>query len=56
MNREGILLDEPRGYYREYTVVTPGSTIAARGGSWPEPGASASHTDDHYESFRRIGR
>jgi RNAse (barnase) inhibitor barstar len=34
-NREGRLPDQPRGYYREYTVPTPGSPTAARGASSP---------------------
>ncbi len=32
-NREGLLPDEVRGYYREYTVETPGSDIVVRGES-----------------------
>jgi len=53
-NREGILPQEVSGYYREYTVVTPGSmdrgarrVIAGRGGE-------EFYTDDHYASFREI--
>lgn len=54
-NREGILPDEERGYYHEYTVVTPGSDD--RGARRIVTGSSAEryYTDDHYESFRRIG-
>ena len=56
-NREGHLPDHPYGYYREYTVVTPGApTRGTRriitGGTPPEVWY---YTDDHYRSFRRIG-
>ena len=55
-NRERLLPDQPRGYYREYTVDTPGaSDRGARrivtGGNPPEV---AYYTGDHYRSFRRI--
>jgi guanyl-specific ribonuclease Sa len=55
-NRERRLPDRPRGYYREYTVETPGSPDrGARrivtGGSPPEV---YYYTDDHYRSFRRV--
>jgi guanyl-specific ribonuclease Sa len=55
-NREGRLPTRPRGYYREYTVATPGSPDrGARrivtGGNPPE---AYYYTDDHYRSFRRI--
>lgn len=55
-NREELLPDQPIGYYREYTVPTPGvdhrgaRRIVAGGGEelyW---------TDDHYGSFARIRR
>jgi ribonuclease T1 len=53
-NREQRLPDRPRGYYREYTVDTPGaSTRGARrivtGG---DPPTGWFYTDDHYETFR----
>jgi ribonuclease T1 len=53
-NRERLLPDEARGYYREYTVKTPGSPDrGARrivtGGSPPQ---AWYYTDDHYRSFR----
>lgn len=53
-NREGILPDEERGYYHEYTVVTPGSDD--RGARRILTGSSGEryYTDDHYDSFRRI--
>ena len=57
-NRERILPPQPRGYYHEYTVQTPGSrTRGARrvicGGPKTAPDVCF-YTDDHYQSFRRI--
>jgi len=53
-NREGELPKQARGYYREYTVTTPGARdrgprriIAGRGGEYY-------YTENHYRSFRRI--
>jgi len=58
-NREGLLPKRSRGYYREYTVKTPGAKDrGARrivGGRCGEFGCSEYfYTDDHYRSFRRI--
>lgn len=55
-NREGILPDQPEGYYREYTVVTPG--VDGRGARRIVTGARGEFywTDDHYRSFSRIAR
>jgi ribonuclease T1 len=57
-NREKLLPAKPRGYYREYTVRTPGaSTRGARrivcGGAPTAPDACW-YTGDHYQSFARI--
>ncbi len=57
-NRERSLPAEKRGYYREYTVTTPGSRDrGARrivcGGPARAPHACY-YTADHYGSFRRI--
>ena len=57
-NREKLLPAKPRGYYREYTVRTPGaSTRGARrivcGGAPTSPDACW-YTRDHYQSFARI--
>lgn len=57
-NRERSLPPRKRGYYHEYTVVTPGvRTRGARrivcGGPRTMPDACY-YTDDHYASFRRI--
>ena len=53
-NFEKRLPAQTRGYYREYTVRTPGvqsrgarRIVAGRGGE-------LYYTDDHYNSFRRI--
>lgn len=57
-NRERVLPTKPRGFYREYTVRTPGARDrGARrivcGGK--PPGLDACYyTGDHYASFRRI--
>jgi ribonuclease T1 len=55
-NREGRLPPEPAGYYREYTVETPGA---------PDRGArrlvvgrrgEVFYSHDHYQSFVALGR
>lgn len=53
-NREKRLPAKARGYYREYTVPTPGARdrgarriVSGRGGEYY-------YTDDHYNSFKRI--
>lgn len=53
-NREDILPRQKRGYYREYTVKTPGERT--RGARRIVAGASGElyYTDNHYSSFRRI--
>ena len=57
-NRERILPLRPRGYYREYTVRTPG--VRSRGarrivcGGEPRATDDCYYSDDHYQSFRRI--
>ncbi len=56
-NYEGSLPKRQRGYYREYTVRTPGArNRGARriiaGGRYPV--AEYYYTADHYASFRRI--
>ena len=57
-NRERLLPGEKRGYYREYTVKTPGSRDrGARRivcGGPPKAPDACFYTDDHYASFRRI--
>ncbi len=55
-NRERRLPERPRGYYREYTVETPGSPDrgARRIVTGGEPPEVYYYTDDHYRSFRRV--
>lgn len=57
-NRERLLPINSRGYYREYTVSTPGLNHRGTrrivcGGKPREPDACY-YTADHYASFRRI--
>lgn len=53
-NREARLPKQRRGYYREYTVKTPGSRD--RGARRIIAGGPGEYfyTDDHYRTFRRI--
>ena len=61
-NREKRLPLQTKGYYREYTVPTPGSRDrgARRIVAGEGPGGNVAtsgeyyYTDDHYASFRRI--
>lgn len=58
-NRERLLPRKARGFYREYTVKTPGArTRGARrlicGGTPPTAPEVCYYTDDHYASFKRI--
>ena len=58
-NREKRLEREPRGYYHEYTVPTPGARdrgarrIICGGEHLTEP-VACFYTEDHYNSFHRI--
>lgn len=57
-NRERLLPAHQRGYYREYTVKTPG--VSHRGtrrivcGGQPRSPDACYYTADHYASFRKI--
>ncbi len=53
-NREKLLPARERGWYREYTVRTPGER--SRGARRIVAGRDGTlyYTDDHYRSFRRI--
>ena len=60
-NRERLLPPEPRGYYHEYTVRTPGARDrGARrivcGGRQPTVPNACFYTGDHYASFARIAQ
>jgi ribonuclease T1 len=55
-NFEGLLPDHPRGYYREYTVITPGSTDRGARRIITGDGGEYYWTEDHYASFERIAR
>jgi guanyl-specific ribonuclease Sa len=59
-NREGLLPAEDRGYYREFTVDTPGLDHRGErriviGGPDPREPQHWYYTDDHYESFCEFG-
>ena len=53
-NREGILPRKAQGYYREYTVETPGTSD--RGPRRIVMGSNSEmyYTDDYYTTFRRV--
>jgi ribonuclease T1 len=53
-NREGLLPKQPRGYYREYTVKTPGERTRGARRIVMGKGGELYYTDDHYNHFRRI--
>ena len=55
-NRERLLPSQPRGWYREYTVRTPGSRDrgARRIIAGGDPPVEFFYTEDHYRSFRRF--
>lgn len=60
-NRERLLPDRERGYYREYTVPTPqsrdrGARRIVCGGAVPAAPVACYYTDDHYASFRLIAQ
>jgi guanyl-specific ribonuclease Sa len=55
-NYERHLPQQPRGYYHEYTVETPGARNrgARRIITGGTPPVAWYYTDDHYRSFRRF--
>lgn len=58
-NRERLLPREARGFYREYTVRTPGvrhrgARRIVCGGLVPAEPKACYYTEDHYASFRLI--
>jgi ribonuclease T1 len=53
-NFEKVLPAKERGYYREYTVRTPGAKSRGARRIVAGKGGELYYTDDHYRSFRRI--
>jgi ribonuclease T1 len=53
-NREGRLPAKPRGYYREYTVPTPGAQTRGARRVVQGKGGETFYTRDHYRTFVRI--
>ena len=53
-NREGQLPREKQGYYREYTVKTPGERPRGARRIIAGHGGELYYTDDHYNTFRRV--
>ena len=53
-NFERILPRRDRGYYREYTVPTPGERDRGARRIVTGDGGEKYYTDDHYESFKFI--
>ena len=53
-NFEKRLPARARGYYREYTVRTPGARDRGARRIVAGKGGELYYTDDHYNSFRRI--
>jgi ribonuclease T1 len=55
-NFEGLLPDRVEGYYREYTVPTPGDRDRGARRLVVGRGGDVYYTDDHYRSFRQVVR
>jgi ribonuclease T1 len=55
-NFEGLLPKRASGYYREYTVITPGSTDRGERRLVAGLDGDVYYTDDHYNSFRQVIR
>lgn len=53
-NYERILPRQPRGYYREYTVKTPGMHNRGARRIVCGPPVECYYTADHYQTFKRI--
>lgn len=53
-NREKLLPLEKRGYYREYTVPTPGSEDRGARRFVVGGGGEVYYSADHYQTFRRV--
>lgn len=55
-NREGLLPNQPRNYYREYTVITPGERDRGARRIVTGDDGELYYTDDHYDSFSYVVR
>ena len=53
-NRERVLPQKPRGYYREYTVISPGESDRGARRIIAGENGERYYTDDHYDSFSWI--
>jgi len=53
-NREKLLPQREHGYYREYTVTTPGAPDRGARRIVAGNGGECYYTADHYRSFKRI--
>jgi ribonuclease T1 len=53
-NREGLLPEQPPGYYREFTVPTPGEDDRGARRFVVGQNGEFFYTEDHYESFREL--
>jgi ribonuclease T1 len=53
-NREGLLPKQPPGYYREYTVPTPGATNRGAQRLLTGKNGEVYYTSDHYRTFSRV--
>ena len=53
-NREKLLPPQQHGYYREYTVRTPGARDRGARRIVAGAGGEYYYTADHYRSFKRI--
>jgi len=53
-NREGLLPQQPSGFYKEYTCETPGSDDRGARRLVIGQGGETYYTADHYESFTQI--
>lgn len=55
-NRERLLPAKASGYYREYTVITPGESDRGARRIIAGAGGELYYTADHYDSFKRVVR
>lgn len=53
-NREGILPQQPKGFYAEFTVITPGEDDRGARRIVAGDDGSRFYTSDHYSSFREV--